>query len=158
MRELFIIIMLLSPAILFAQDQPPVRWEVSATEKKKNIYTITVNAVIEPGWYIYAADDQSKGMEAIKTSFETKKICGGNLQSLLPPESIFDPVVLKNQKVYKGIISFIQEIELTEPLQSADIRIHAIASNESQIIALDTTITLLLHPSSKTSTVKLMKH
>jgi thiol:disulfide interchange protein len=149
MKQLLIILLFLFPFTTIAQHSTPVRWEVATKEKKKNIYEIRVNAIIEPSWYVYAADDNPSGLEAVRTSFETKKIIPGEIITLIPTELIYDPVFSKNQRVFKNIISFVQEIGLSEPIYSIDIHLYAFASNASEFIAVDTTIQIILDPSAK---------
>lgn len=151
MKGLLIILSFVFPLTLLAQEQTPVRWEAFTKEVKKGVYEVLVNGVIAPGWYVYAADDASDGLEAVRTSFETKKITAGSTEVLYPPESIYDPVFLKNQKVYKGVISFKQEIKTDEPIHLTDLHIHGFASNQQEFIGVDTTIQIALDLSAKSS-------
>ncbi|MGI8597786.1 MAG: protein-disulfide reductase DsbD family protein, partial [Chitinophagaceae bacterium] len=144
MKPLLLVVFIVSMVSIQAQQPEPVRWHIGVEKKQTGTYLLTVNGTIETNWYVYANDDAANGLEAIRLHYAHPKIKASPPKLLGTTSLVYDPVFMKNQNVFVGHISFSQQLTVTGPLSQTELRINAFASNETEFIAVDTTLVLVL--------------
>ena len=83
LRNLFLMLLCILPMTAFAQDENPVKWSNSVTEKSEGCYTLQIKAQMEDGWHIYV-NDPAKAFNPTEITFESGEgvTAEGNLRAL----------------------------------------------------------------------------
>ncbi|MBE6197563.1 MAG: thiol:disulfide interchange protein [Rikenellaceae bacterium] len=56
LRNLFMMLLCVVPMTVMAQNENPVKWKHSVSEKGDGLYTVELKAEMEDGWHIYVTD------------------------------------------------------------------------------------------------------
>ncbi|HYC28670.1 MAG TPA: cytochrome c biogenesis protein CcdA, partial [Chitinophagaceae bacterium] len=134
---IFILLCFLSPSA-FCQQQP-IQWDVSSQKTSDSSYVILVNAAIEPDWYVYASDDRSNDLEAVKISWHNEFVkAKGDLQASGVADIIQDGIFGNTQKVFKGGVLFRQEVITGNTLPAVlTIQVKAYAANGNTFLPIN---------------------
>ncbi len=98
----------------------PVKWSVRVEKLSDNRFALHFTATLEPGWYIYAQDIAEGG--PIPTRFHLDEGQPAQFKGLAREEGAhkkegFDPIFEMEVVKYAQAVTFVQEVETTDPAQ-----------------------------------------
>jgi thiol:disulfide interchange protein len=139
MRLLFSILLLCFCAGGYSQDA--VVWKTQIEKTSELQYDVTITGEIANGWYVYAKEIESEGLEAIDAIFDVQHIRkNGSLAITGEMAAIYDSALTVNTSVYKQRVVLRQSIVLSEPgVSFLTVTIKCYASNGSEFLPIEET-------------------
>lgn len=121
----FLCILLLAMAVQMAsameQFDEPVKFTTSVKRVSPSEVEINFTGIIEAGWHVYSADNESGGPTPASIHFETKRGVEplGKLRAVGNEIEKTDPVFNMKVKYFENKVSFVQRLRLVSPEFSA---------------------------------------
>ena len=113
---LFVISLLLSFHVGYAQIYDPVKWDFKLEEKGADKADLLFKANVETGWYVYDIDLPEGGPSP--TSFTFSEVKGaqleGKVHASVKPESKYSDLFEMELRFYKKTVTFIQTVKILD--------------------------------------------
>jgi thiol:disulfide interchange protein len=135
----FFFLLMVTVRMAFCQTVP-ITWIVSSQKLDSNHYLITVKAITEKGWYIYAKDDTSNQITGIDISWANSHVLkSSELKKPDSPERIHDKIFNN-----RSLLVFTRDFVLNQSVQihgdipgNFKIQIHGFAANGKEFQPID---------------------
>ncbi len=120
---LFLIVMLAAVAGMTAQN--PIRWRMSVSMTSATEGTLTLRALVEPGWHLYGTSLPADGPRPTEFAFASKGVeMEGPVKASRPALVKADPLFGMELSWWDANVEFSRSFRLTEP-QGASISVTA---------------------------------
>ncbi|WP_142786350.1 protein-disulfide reductase DsbD family protein [Changchengzhania lutea] len=115
MKNLYLLLTLLTLSIGNSQILDPVKWSTSVEKVSDTQYRLITKASIEPGWHLYAQDVPEGGPIPTTFGYDDSNSALKTLGNTLEEEghTVNDPVFEMKIKFFEDKTTFIQLIEIT---------------------------------------------
>lgn len=99
------------PALVFAQESNPVKWEFSAKKVSGQTYEVIVKATLDKGWHVYA-QEAGEGPVPTKITFAKNPLVAlsGKVAEVGKMHKSFDENFNSELKYYETTVSFVQKV------------------------------------------------
>ncbi len=112
MKRLLLMFIILAWTALAAAAQTPIRWRMSVAVTGENEGTVTLRALIEPGWHLYGTTLPDNGPKPTEFDF---RLTGVSLDGKM---SASRPVVKRNDPLFGVELSWWDSnVEFVQPIR-----------------------------------------
>lgn len=115
MKRLLLILAVIAACIGAVSAQNPIRWRMSVKMDSETEGTVTLRALLEPGWHLYGTSMPADGPKPTTFEFKLNGVAlSGKLTASKPTVKRLDPMFGTELNWWESNVEFVQHFTLTE--------------------------------------------